>query len=208
MKFLLLVLLLPYLVGSIPFGLIFARISGYGDIRKIGSGNIGATNVLRTGNKKLALATLLLDGLKGYLAAVIPFYWYHRDPSALHTAVLVAGFAAVLGHILPVWLKFKGGKGVATAIGAILAARPLLAGIIALLWLAIFMASRISSLSALAAFAGATLLSLMPLPQAFISDYPFGLRVFMALLSAVIFFTHRTNIARIIKGEEHTRSKK
>ena len=105
-----------YLLGSIPFGLLLTRAAGLGDIRNIGSGNIGATNVLRTGNKKLALATLLLDGAKG-AGAVLLTGWFFYDP----TLEAIAGAAAFLGHIFPVWLKFKGGKGVATALGTWLA---------------------------------------------------------------------------------------
>src|ERR1700760_3641421 len=103
--------LFAYLLGSVPFGLILTRAAGLGDIRQIGSGNIGATNVLRTGNRKVAAATLLLDGLKGALAVGLGWWWAGRD------AGLIAGLGAVLGHLFPVWLQFKGGKGVATGFG-------------------------------------------------------------------------------------------
>ena len=146
-------LLLGYLLGSIPFGLLLTRAAGLGDIRRIGSGNIGATNVLRTGNKGLAAATLLLDGLKGAVAVLLAA-WLGG-----HEAVLWAGIGAVLGHAFPVWLRFKGGKAVATSYGVLIAAAwpvGLAAGAV---WLVTAAVTRISSLAALASFALAPLLA-------------------------------------------------
>ena len=138
-------LLLGYLLGSIPFGVILTRLAGFGDIRAIGSGNIGATNVLRTGNKALAAATLLGDGLKGTVAVLIAGAWLGP------TAALVAGFGAFVGHIFPVWLGFRGGKGVATYLGVLVGlAWPVAIGF-AIVWLAIAAIFRISSLAALTA---------------------------------------------------------
>jgi glycerol-3-phosphate acyltransferase PlsY len=160
--------LAPYLIGSIPFGLLLSKLFGYGDIRKIGSGNIGATNVLRTGNKWLALLTLLLDGLKGFL---LVFFIYKNgyfnfcgracDYPIDIDELFMGGLFVILGHIFPVWLKFKGGKGVATAIGVVFALNPFLGGSIIALWLLAFFISHISSLSALVAFFGTTLIALI-----------------------------------------------
>src|SRR5687767_5336877 len=145
----LLALLAGYLLGSIPFGLVLTKAAGLGDIRQIGSGNIGATNVLRTGNKPLALATLLLDGGKGAIAALIAAQF-----SPL--LAVIAGGAALLGHLFPVWLRFKGGKGVATTLGTLIAINWMVGVAACLTWLAVAFALRISSLSALAAVALAT----------------------------------------------------
>lgn len=123
-------LLMGYLCGSIPFGLILTRMAGLGDVRKIGSGNIGATNVLRTGNKKLAALTLLADALKGTVAVAAARYFIGLE------AALIAGLGAFLGHLYPVWLKFKGGKGVATYLGVLLGLAPLIVLVFAAVWLA------------------------------------------------------------------------
>jgi acyl phosphate:glycerol-3-phosphate acyltransferase len=131
-----------YLLGSIPFGLVLSRLAGYGDIREIGSGNIGATNVLRTGSKVLAALTLVLDLGKGFAAAALTRHW--GEPAAL-----LAGFAAVLGHLYPVWLGFRGGKGVATALGVLAAIAWPVAVIAAAIWLAVAFRTRYSSLAAL-----------------------------------------------------------
>jgi glycerol-3-phosphate acyltransferase PlsY len=180
--------LLGYLFGSIPFGLILTRVAGLGDIRGIGSGNIGATNVLRTGNKGLAAATLLLDGGKG-AAAVLLAAWLGG-----HDAVFWAGSGAVLGHAFPIWLGFKGGKAVATSYGVLIAAAwpvGLCAGAI---WLAIAAVGRVSSLAALASFA------LAPLLAAMLAD---ATVVKLALVIAVLVFArHHTNIRRLIAGTE------
>ncbi len=176
-----------YILGSIPFGLVLTRMAGLGDIRGMGSGNIGATNVLRTGNKGLALLTLLLDGGKG-AAAVLLAYLYGPD-----TAVS-AGAGALLGHLFPVWLRFKGGKGVATALGVLLAmAWP--AGLIACgIWLAVAAASRYSSLAALAALAAAPIAAwFLAFPQTA------ELALFIAIL---VWARHAGNIRRLARGEE------
>jgi acyl phosphate:glycerol-3-phosphate acyltransferase len=180
--------LLGYLFGSIPFGLILTRVAGLGDIRRIGSGNIGATNVLRTGNKGLAAATLLLDGAKG-AAPVLIAVWSSGDD-----AILWAGTGAVLGHAFPVWLSFKGGKAVATAYGVLIAAAwpvGLCAGAI---WLATAAVRRISSLASLVSFA------LAPIIAAVLADATI---VKLALVIAVLVFArHHTNIRRLIAGTE------
>jgi len=185
--------LLGYLLGSIPFGLVLTRMAGLGDIRQIGSGNIGATNVLRTGNKPLALATLLLDSGKGAIAALLAFAWAGPAFLGLEAAVLAAG-GAMLGHSFPVWLGFKGGKGVATAIGVLLAVCwP--AGLLACLtWLVMAGLFRISSLSAL------TALGLSPLTGWYFGGpLVAGLCLFIAVL---VFIRHEANIRRLLKGEE------
>jgi len=180
--------LLGYLLGSIPFGVLITRALGLGDLRAIGSGNIGATNVLRTGNRAAAAATLLLDAGKG-AAAVLVARALAGDPAAL-----VAGFAAFLGHIFPVWLGFKGGKGVATFLGVTLAlAWP--AGLAACAtWLAAAFAFRFSSLAALVAAAATPVwLALFGPPGA----------AWLGLaLAALIFLRHRANIARLLAGTE------
>ena len=180
--------ILGYLLGSIPFGLILTRVAGLGDIRRIGSGNIGATNVLRTGNKGLAAATLLLDGLKGAVAVLIAV-WFGG-----HDAAFWAGGGAVLGHAFPVWLGFKGGKAVATAYGVLIAAAwpvGLCAGAV---WLILAAVTRLSSLAALASFAAA------PILAAVLADATI---VKLALVIAVLVFArHHTNIRRLIAGTE------
>jgi acyl phosphate:glycerol-3-phosphate acyltransferase len=176
-----------YLLGSIPFGLILSKLAGHGDIRRIGSGNIGATNVLRTGNKGLALVTLLLDGGKGAAAALIAARLGEQ-------AMLIAAGAAVLGHVFPAWLGFRGGKGVATTLGVLLAlAWPvgLLSGAI---WLGSAIAFRYSSLAALMALAAAPALML------WLADIP---RAVLATLLALLgFVRHQANIRRLLRGEE------
>lgn len=176
-----------YLIGSIPFGLLLTRWAGLGDIRAIGSGNIGATNVLRTGRKGLAAATLLLDALKG-VAAVLVMRWVTPEQD------LVAGTAAVLGHTLPVWLGFKGGKGGATALGVCLGAMWPVALACAALWLATARIVRISSVATLVPMAAAPLLALV------LSDTEHAL---MALLIGVlVFWRHEGNIRRLLAGTE------
>lgn len=176
-----------YLLGSIPFGLLLGKLAGYGDIRRVGSGNIGATNVLRTGNKALALATLLLDGGKGAAAAALAARWGEG-------AALIAATTAVLGHDFPVWLRFRGGKGMATTLGVLLAmAWP--AGLLACaVWLVTAAAFRFSSLAALAALASAPLLML------WLADAPRALVA--ALLALLGFARHHANIGRLLRGEE------
>lgn len=183
-----LALLAGYLLGSIPFGLVATRLAGLGDVRAIGSGNIGATNVLRTGRRDLAALTLIGDSGKG-AAAVLLALWLWGDQVAM-----VAGVAAFFGHVFPVWLKFKGGKGVATYIGILLALSwPTGAGFCAI-WLLVALVSRYSSLAALLAASGAPVLAFM------FSGWPLALTAFV--LTVVLFFTHRGNIARLRDGTE------
>ena len=180
-----------YLSGSVPFGLVITKAAGLGDIRQIGSGNIGATNVLRTGRKDLALATFLLDSLKAGLAAL--GFTLAAGPEA----GMVAGAAAFLGHCYPVWLGFKGGKGVATYAGLLVFVTPLKGLLIAApIWLILFALTRISSLSALVAAAAVP-------PGAFLlgERNPVILGG-LALLSVLVFWTHRANLGRLLKGTE------
>lgn len=180
--------LLGYLLGSIPFGLILTRAAGLGDIRSIGSGNIGATNVLRTGNKKLAAATLLLDALKATAAAVAGTFIAGPE------AGLLAGFAAFLGHLFPVWLGFKGGKGVATYIGVLLGIAPLWVLAFAAVWLTVAFVSKYSSLAALVA----TLV--IPVAMWIVGEEKIAL--VMAIMTAVSWWRHETNIKRLLSGTE------
>jgi glycerol-3-phosphate acyltransferase PlsY len=181
-------LLVGYLLGSIPFGLLLTRAAGLGDIRKIGSGNIGATNVLRTGNRKLAAATLLLDGLKGAVAVLLGVW----QGGAL--AGLLGGLGAVLGHLFPVWLRFRGGKGVATGFGVLIAAcwpAGLASGAV---WLVVARLTKLSSGGALAAFAAAPLLAWA------LGGGPVAM---LALAVAVLVFArHHENIGRLLAGTE------
>ena len=181
-------MVLGYLLGSIPFGLILTRAAGLGDIRSIGSGNIGATNVLRTGNKKLAAATLLLDALKATAAAVAGTYIAGPE------AGLLAGFAAFLGHLFPVWLGFKGGKGVATYIGVLLGISPVWVLVFAAVWLTVAFVSKYSSLSALVA----TLV--IPVALWIVGEEKIAL--IMAIMTAVSWWRHETNIRRLLSGTE------
>lgn len=185
-----------YLLGSIPFGVILTRAATGEDVRSIGSGNIGATNVLRTGRKDLALATLLLDAGKGAVALLIARALFGNE-----VAGAVAGGAAFLGHLFPVWLGFKGGKGVATFFGLMIAALwplGLIAGAIWLLTAALF---RISSLSALVASAAAPLLALAPL-AALGLPAPAPIFVLAVFAAVLIWIRHHQNIARLLKGQE------
>jgi acyl phosphate:glycerol-3-phosphate acyltransferase len=184
----LLALLLGAALGSIPFGLILTRAAGLGDIRAIGSGNIGATNVLRTGSRKLAAATLLLDGLKG-TAAVLA-----GGALAGESGALLAGAAAVLGHMFPPWLRFRGGKGVATGLGVLLGAA-FWAGLFACaVWLVAARITRISSASALSAFALA--------PPAAWALTGGGAALLALFVAALVFWRHRPNIERLLAGTE------
>jgi glycerol-3-phosphate acyltransferase PlsY len=181
-------LLVGYLLGSIPFGLILTRAAGLGDVRKIGSGNIGATNVLRTGNKKLAAATLLLDALKGTLAAVLGTYVLGAD------AGIAAGFGAFLGHLFPVWLGFKGGKGIATYIGVLLGLAAPVVLVFAACWLIVAKLTRYSSLSALIATV------IVPIVLLVAGYGRIGL--LFVLMSVITWFKHRANIQRLMAGTE------
>ena len=179
-----------YLLGSIPFGLLITRVAGLGDIRDIGSGNIGATNVLRTGRKDLALATLLLDSFKAGLAVLLL-----AAISGERNVGLIAGAFAFLGHCYPVWLGFKGGKGVATYAGLLVFASPLALAIGAPIWLSLFALTRISSLAALSAAA------CVPLGAYLLGETSFAAIVLLAL-SVLVFWTHRANINRLLSGTE------
>jgi glycerol-3-phosphate acyltransferase PlsY len=181
-------LALGYGIGSIPFGLVLTRAAGLGDIRKIGSGNIGATNVLRTGNKGLAAATLLLDGLKATLAVVLANHWFGLAPA------IVAGLGAFIGHLYPVWLGFKGGKGVATYIGALLGLVPWAALAFIATWIAMAVWKRYSSLSALVAACVTPILLVM-------AGHPILATVF-TVMTMLLFWKHRANISRLRSGEE------
>lgn len=190
-----------YLLGSIPFGVILTRLGGAGDVRSIGSGNIGATNVLRTGRKDLALATLLLDAGKGAAALLLAKYMLGGVSPSAEIAGAVAGGAAFLGHLFPVWLKFKGGKGVATFFGLLLAAAWPLGLLAGATWILTAALSRISSLSALTASAAAPIYSLLPI-AALGLPVPMAVTVLAALTAALIWIRHSDNIARLMKGEE------
>lgn len=212
--------LLGYLAGSIPFGLLLTRAAGLGDIRSIGSGNIGATNVLRTGNKKLALATLLLDGAKGAVAVLIAWSLaaaivdchticasclshpgLDAPPSdcvRLHLVpldVLITGMFAVLGHVFPVWLGFRGGKGVATTLGVLLAWSWPVGAIACLAWLLMAAVFRYSSLAAL------TALLVAPVAAVFVARDG-HLALAAALVAVLVWYRHRANIRRLLAGEE------
>jgi len=179
---------LGYLLGSIPFGLIVTRLAGLGDVRKIGSGNIGATNVLRTGKKWAAALTLLLDCGKGAAAVLIAHTYYGIEGG------VIAGIAVILGHVFPVWLRFKGGKGVATFIGVMLATYWPAGLLVIATWLIVAYFSKISSLSALIAAV------LAPAYTIAFGSFPYALLAF--ILAVVIFFTHHENIHRLWRGEE------
>ncbi|MEM6902696.1 MAG: glycerol-3-phosphate 1-O-acyltransferase PlsY [Pseudomonadota bacterium] len=178
-----------YLVGSIPFGVILTKLAGGPDLRSIGSGNIGATNVLRTGKKGLALTTLLLDAAKGAVIVLVAGYYYGADPIGW-----LAGFGAFIGHLFPIWLKFRGGKGVATALGVLFAISPVLGASTAGTWLLTAMIFRYSSLAALVALAVA--------PG--VAFWIFGVQglYFVAIISVISWLKHAGNILRLLKGEE------
>lgn len=187
MTILILALTFGYLLGSIPFGLLITRYAGLGDVRKIGSGNIGATNVLRTGNKKLAALTLLLDALKGTAAVLIASHWNTE-------AGIIAGLGAFVGHLFPVWLGFKGGKGVATYLGVLIAFAWQGALVFAASWLIVAFLSRYSSLSALiAAIISPIALYIVGLPQH---------AAILGLMSLIVFIKHKANIQRLLSGTE------
>ena len=189
-----------YVLGSIPFGLVLCYAAGYGDIRKIGSGNIGATNVLRTGNRPLALATLILDSGKGAAAVLIAALY------GPHTMIL-AGAGAIVGHLYPVWLRFRGGKGVATTLGTLLAVAPSVGALACLTWLVVALLFRYSSLAALVAMALSPLYSWLLATHGPI-DWPLWLlstsqatrlALFMAIL---VLIRHHANIRRLLSGTE------
>ena len=180
--------LLGYLVGSIPFGLLLTKAAGMGDVRNIGSGNIGATNVLRTGNKGLAAATLLLDLVKGFLPVFIAGHLW------TDVAMAFAAGAAVIGHCFPIWLGFKGGKGVATNAGVAFGLGWPIGLVYAFIWLSVLAIFRISSLAGMSAVvAAAAAAPLLGYPQFF---------PVLAAIAVVVLYLHRENIARLTKGEE------
>lgn len=192
-----LALAIGYGLGSIPFGLIITRMAGTGDLRSIGSGNIGATNVLRTGRKGLAAATLLLDALKGTAAVLICKFLLPEtvlQSSLVDEAAGLAGLGAFLGHLYPVWLGFKGGKGVATFLGVLLGLMPVAALAFAMVWLATAFASRYSSLSALVAAIAAAL--------TVVQQGQHNLAVLAGLMTLLIFWKHWPNIQRLMAGTE------
>jgi glycerol-3-phosphate acyltransferase PlsY len=186
-----------YLLGSIPFGVIATRLGGAGDIRKVGSGNIGATNVLRTGRRDLAAITLLGDGGKGAVAALLTYYLVRQtaDHDTAQLASALAGGAAFIGHLFPVWLKFKGGKGVATFFGVMIAVAWPVGLMAGATWIAMAYLFRMSSLAALTAAAMAPL-------------YAFALHsgrpviVLGVVMAVIIYIRHHENIARLLKGQE------
>jgi len=180
----LIVTLYSYLLGSIPFGLILTKFAGLGDVREIGSGNIGATNVLRTGNKFIAALTLLLDGLKGTLSIFLTTKFF--NDLTYYSAVIV-----FLAHIFPVWLKFKGGKGVATFIGSLLVINFSLSAVFIATWLTLLAIFRISAVSALLGYLVVTLVAFV------FFDQKIFLLIFFYFITSI--FTHRQNIATLIK---------
>lgn len=188
MPLLIVVAAMGYLLGSVPFGVVVARAMGLGDLRKIGSGNIGATNVLRTGNKLAAFLTLVLDAAKGAIAVLVARAALGED------AAQVAGGAAFLGHLFPIWLGFKGGKGVATFLGTLLALAWPVGLAACLTWLAVALLTRISSLSALAA-------AVLSVPYAFLLGRP-DVWLLTAFLAALVLIRHKANILRLMAGTE------
>jgi glycerol-3-phosphate acyltransferase PlsY len=183
----LLALALGYLLGSIPFGLILTRLAGLGDVREIGSGNIGATNVLRTGKKGLAALTLLLDALKGTAAVLVGARW-GQD------VAILGGLGAFLGHLFPVWLGFRGGKGVATYIGVLLGLSWPAALAFCAIWLAVAALTRYSSLAALMAAAATPCLLVLNGEQ--------GIAALFLLFTVLLYWRHAGNIGRLLRGEE------
>lgn len=196
-----LTIIASYLIGSIPFGLIFAKLFGKGDVREIGSGNIGATNVLRTGSKSAAILTLLFDGLKGYLAVYLAGRYFGGEYAFL------AAFAALIGHCYPIFLRFQGGKGVATYIGVVFGLShvffgSLLLGFIACgIWLITAILTRLSSLSAL------VMVALMPMVVVYFLGFGMAF-VSFALMGVFIAYRHRENIKRLIAKTEPKIGKK
>ena len=185
---------LGYLSGSVPFGLILTRMAGLGDVRSIGSGNIGATNVLRTGNKGLAAATLLLDALKGMVPALLGMHFLGVEGG------VIAGLFAFLGHLFPIWLGFKGGKGIATYIGVMFGLNWEMGLLFLAVWIATAAISRYSSLSALVA----TLI--IPIVQWVVGDHKIA--VLAAVMTVIAWIKHRENIQRLLAGTESRIGKK
>jgi glycerol-3-phosphate acyltransferase PlsY len=182
-----------YLSGSVPFGLLFTKMAGLGDIRAIGSGNIGATNVLRTGKKSIALLTLVADALKGAAPILIIGQLFAAEPD-LETAQSAAALGAFMGHVFPVWLGFKGGKGIAVFIGVLLALNPIAALVFVSAWLVTAALFKISSLAALVAC--------LAVPVAMLVLGDLNLAILCGLLALIAYWTHRENIKRLIAGQE------
>ena len=199
------VILAAYSLGAIPFGIILTRLSGLQDIRKIGSGNIGATNVLRTGRKDLALMTLILDSAKGSVIILIVTHYFGRDLGIL------AGLAAFLGHLFPLYLGFKGGKGIATGFGVLLALNPLLALMALATWLIVALVFRLSSLAAFAAMLISLLFSLMVAffsPEwiakfTSLSSFDWKFNTILFTMVCISLYKHRSNITRLMRGNEN-----
>jgi glycerol-3-phosphate acyltransferase PlsY len=181
---------IAYLLGSIPFGLLLTRFFGGVDIRSIGSGNIGATNVMRTGKKWLGVLTLLLDLGKGLVAVLFAKYVYDEN------AAIIAGLFAVLGHVFPIWLQYKGGKGVATSFGVFLAINWSFALVILAVWVGVFLITRFSSLAAIVSICFSSVI-------AYVMD-GYMAAMLCLILSALIIFTHRQNLARLLSRTEHS----
>lgn len=179
---------LGYILGSIPFGLLLTKMAGLGDVRNIGSGNIGATNVLRTGNKALAAGTLAFDMFKGTLPVLIANILWGYEAS------LIAGLSAFVGHLFPVWLKFKGGKGVATYIGVLLGIYWPLSLVFAVVWLSIAYLTKYSSLSAL--------IACLVVPVVLAVQSSWMACIVVSIMSLLVYIRHHANISRLIKGEE------
>ncbi|WP_339045636.1 glycerol-3-phosphate 1-O-acyltransferase PlsY [Candidatus Mesenet endosymbiont of Agriotes lineatus] len=180
------IFLISYLIGSIPFGLILTKMNGI-DVKKVGSGNIGATNVLRTGSKKMAIATLFLDSLKGFIAV-------YATQNICNDHTSLAAIAVILGHMFPVWLEFKGGKGIATTIGVLLAINLYVSTIFICTWAIVFITSRYSSLSSLIAVLVSTMASLFYFKNALVA---------LIVATPLIIIRHHENIIRLMKREEH-----
>lgn len=189
----LLALVLGYLLGSIPFGLVLTRLAGKGDVRQIGSGNIGATNVLRTGSKSLAALTLILDCLKATAAILIAHALFEQSELVFASAARAAAAGAFVGHLYPVWLKFRGGKGVATLLGILIPLLPIGAAIYAAIWILLLLTLRISSAAGISAAISA------PIVATFVHSSLFPLLLGFALL---VLWKHRENILRLRKGTE------
>lgn len=183
-------IIIAYVIGSIPFGLLLVRAFGLGDVRAIGSGSTGATNVMRTGKKSLGVATLLLDAAKGAGAIFLIIHLYGVQYAPL------AGLMVVMGHVFPVWLRFKGGKGVATTIGVMLAINWILALCVCVVWLLVFYFSRISSIASLLSIGYSGVI-------AYVVDNYFTALLCLCL-AGIIVFSHRENIFRLISGKEHS----
>lgn len=187
------IILISYFIGSIPFAFLLTKFFGYGDIRKIGSGNVGATNVLRTGKKSLAVVVLLLDIFKGYLPITLLSFFYYMQIE-LNEIIYFSSFV-IIGHIFPIWLKFKGGKGVATYLGFILSIDYIIGVIFILFWILIASIKKYSSL--------ASILSLLIIPFfTYYTNYNLNLIIILVLLSILIIIKHFSNIKRLLNKSE------